>query len=274
MQKIYLVQDRFDFPQLLIPVYESIPILQMQKGCKKVPCELSVGLDRKLGLSGVNVDWRESGELYWGGSNVFSGTVGYNRIVGVDDIELYLTGDSYEDFFDQEDGHVTVSQKGAVMTPCTDVQVISPVETDVVIGCMGNRYLSFEKAFQKGKKLLAKYPFRKGNVIRGYGVHNVVGPCYIGVLVLIPPKRDYEAAVVKVFCEETEQLLQAEMLGFESTFDPTMSSYSQRFMSTFRIGDELATVGFLSAAAHLTLFEHDTACHIAGVSIHDLVEGD
>jgi len=256
---INLVEHRATFPFMVIPVFHRVADggsagLLMNNG---VPLHK---LDQLTGIDETNISWKTNESLYVGPSSFYSQEVGYNKIVGLDPIDLFISTDTYSDF-----DYTYITENGFISTPGF-LKTIPPMELNR--NSDGSAIL--DEAFNIGNELVKQYHFRKGNNVSGYGLRNFAGPAHIGAVILKPNKgRDLSPMIIKTFFAPTKDELNLQMLEFQLSIDPDSSRFSQKYTSTHEIKDERVIFGFLLASPHLTMFSYKASSFIAGVSNHD-----
>jgi hypothetical protein len=272
------IPHRFDFPFIAIPVMASVK--QIGFGTSNSENDINAlflpgsdgaiehsSITKQIGLDGVNIEWKTEGEFYIGPSTTFTTpndvcptVVGYNRIVGVDRIELFASSDAYQGFYPPIEGFVSTQ---------AHVDSFDPIscERTILNGSMNYELAySLDEAFEIGLKLLKRYPMRKGSFVKAFGINEIKGPCWVGCAVYVPGRRDQDSCMVKFFVSDSKDSLDADMLHHQLSVDAKNSRYSTKYVSVLEVKDEVFTVGFIIAAAHVVAFGYESAALIAGVS--------
>ncbi len=226
-----------------------------------------MSLNKQIGLDAVNVEWKTEGELYVGPTTTFTipsdvcpSVVGYNRIVGLDQIELFASSDSYQGFYPPIDGFISTQAHVDSFEPLSR-------ERTIMNGSMNYEMTySFDEAFATGMKLLRRYPMRKGSFVKAFGLSELKGPCWVGVSIYVPRNRDQDACLIKFFTDSSKDELDIQMLEHQLSVDAKGSRFCEKYVSILEVKDELITIGFIIAAAHVVAFGYQAAALLAGIS--------
>ena len=249
---VTLIPSRFDFPYMLLPVTARIGCMPLGD----VDSEI-ISLYKAANLFGVNVNWKSEGQFFCGPTTTFSEAVGYNRIAGLDKIQLWLSADSYDQF-----SHV--SDAGFVGTGALYGE-IDPIEIErTQLNAM--KSIKFDKAFDIGSGLVKKFGIRKGSNIEAYGM--ITDAPFVATVLYVPLKRDLEPVVVKIITGQTFDELNFNIMIYSTSIDPKGDAYSEKYVTIMEQNKERVLVGFIPVAAHLTTFQYAATCTIAGVTIH------
>ena len=252
-----LVPNRFDFPYMVIPFCETSGTVERDED------ENRINIMRKAGLFGSNINW-QCNELYCGPTTVFSDSASYNKMLGIDPIELWVSPDTYDCF-----NHV--SEKGFVGTGAMygEIDPIPRVKYEgTLIPGMLTPILDFSQALTMGTGLIKKFGLRQSAFYQGVGIINSQKP-HVCLVAIVPKVRDVDSIVVKLFEGDSLEQVRHNIGIYLLTLDVSREIYNDVYISDVNLdSSSISAVGCLVVASHLTRFQYKSTALIAGVTKH------
>lgn len=258
---LYLIPKREQFPFLALPIFVKTVITSNDDLI--VEEAANAQLEKLLKIDRINVIWHNNSTLHMGSSDFMSETIRYNKIVGIDPIDLYVSTDTYSEF-----DYNQISENGFITTGALSEKVPS-IETQSNEIDMGLITYKLDEVFQVSSYLLNRYGFLPGCFLTGYGISRFKGPGYLGMRIYIPRKRDLDSTVIRCFKGKTQDQITMSMIETELSLDPQRNKFDQIFTTTLKIEDEMATIGCLLISSHLIMSQYNATAYIAGVSMHN-----
>lgn len=255
---VHLVPSRHNFPVMYIPV-----VYEHYAGDGKLVMAGGDEFDIGTHFNNINPIIINSKKIYFGPSTCFTEQIPYNHIVGLDNIDLFLTTDTYADFNLKfsENGFIESSACVGTMEKIEDKKYeISPT----ISVFDGN------EIFEMGNYLYKKYPLRAGStvVLHACILNNInCAACLIGV----PRKRDQKPAMATFTTADSIESLDQAVIEKVIEMDPKKNKFLRIYVAKFNPKQKNSNIciGFFEVAAHLTIFQHDAKVRLHGISVRE-----
>jgi hypothetical protein len=265
------VPNRFDFPYIVVPFCSQIAIF----GAK--PDNDEFLMQKSLGMLGANINWKTTGELYCGPTTVFSSSAKYNKMIGIDPIELWISPDTYDCF-----SHV--SENGFVGTGAFygEIDPIKKVEyNDDFLKSMMINAFDFSEAIANGTKYIKKFGLRQSAFYNVYGIKESKAK-YACCLVMVPKKRDQDSVIIKIFEGNDLPEIRRRIGLYIVGINLEKSNYIDFYIADVDLQNSnldkcqanpnsytYTNFGFIVLSSHLTQFEYENTALIAGITKHE-----
>lgn len=252
-----LIPAKADFPKMYVPVvfYEKYISNKLEFTDAK---EENFNIQKRF--NEINPIMIKNKNVFIGPANCYSYDMKYNKIVGLDNIDIYLETDNGETNFVHGISENHFYKTGA------HVGVMEPEEFDVNEIVPGMRIYDGNKIFEAGNYLIKKYPIRSGSTVNFHCFDTYTNKA--ACIFYIPKKRDQTSVLIDFVQANDEENLDSEIITSIFNNDPKKDKYPKIIVSKFEDISRIC-IGFFEVSTHINIFEFDGVTRLQGVSFND-----
>lgn len=253
---IHLVPPRYNFPSMYIPVEYNI-----SRSTGKLEIAGGDRFDIASNFNNINIYNINSDKIFIGGpSHCYTESIGWKPVVGIDNIDLFLTTDTFSDF------NMKISENGFMETEACVGQMDKIDESKKEISPTINIF-DGTKIFEMGNYLIKKYPLRQGTAINFN--HFVSSAPAVACIIFMPKKRDRTTGLALIVEAENEEELKNAIIQKIIETDPKKNIYLRTYVAEFFGENKDRCIGFFEVAAHLTVFQFDAKMRLQGLPVKE-----
>lgn len=250
-----LIPAKADFSKMYVPVS-----FHETKKMNKLEIANDKSQNFQTYFNEINPIFIRNDNFYIGPSNTYSYELKYNKLVGLDNIDLFLETDNNSTEFVHGISDNLFFKTGGY------IGVMEPEEFNKVEITPGVRVYEADSIFEAGNFLIKKYPIRSGSTVNFhcFETEKEKAAC----LFFIPKKRDIYSILVNLVSVNKDEDLDMEIANAIIRNDPKKDKYSKVMVSRFENTYKLC-VGFFELSTHINIFEFDGVTKLQGVSFKD-----